>query len=185
MINHSPTESQKAAGNYAKEHISFQGLPISIENKKGSKRSGIGPDGKRWRCTLPADYGYIKRTEGADGDHVDVYIGPHKDSRQVFLINQVDHKSKRFDEHKAMLGYRSEKEALADYCAAFSDGKGHARVGSVETMSLDGFKDWLKSGDTTRRANGRHVIDRALLLARKGVHTKMGRTGPIFTNSSA
>jgi len=174
-MNHHPSEAQKEAGNYAKEHISFQGLPISIENKKGSERSGIGPDGKRWRCVLPADYGYIKRTEGADGDHVDVYVGPHKDSRQVFLINQVDHKSSRFDEHKAMLGYHSEREALGDYCRAFSDGKGHARVGSVEAMSLDGFKNWLKIGNTKRPAESRHVVAHALQLARKGVHNRHGR----------
>ncbi len=178
-VDHAPTEAQKEAGNYAKEHISFHGLPISIENKKGGERSGVGPDGKRWRVALPADYGYIKRTEGADGDRVDVYVGPHKTSRQVFLINQIDHKTGKFDEHKAMLGYHSEREALGDYCRAFSDGKGHARVGSVETMSLDGFKNWLKDGNTKRPADGRHVIDRALLLARKGVHTKHGRTGPI------
>lgn len=176
-MNHAPTEAQKVAGNYAKEHISFQGLPISIENKKGSERSGIGPDGKRWRCTLPADYGYIKRTEGAegaDGDHVDVYVGPHKGSRQVFLVNQVDHKTGKFDEHKAMLGYHSEREALADYCRAFSDGHGHARVGSVEAMSIDGFKHWLKDGNTKRPAHTRHVIDRALLLARKGTNGRRG-----------
>lgn len=176
MVNHHPTEAQKEAGNYRKEHISFQGLPISIENKKGSVRRGVGADGKPWSCVLPADYGYIKRTEGADGDHVDVYVGPHKDSQQVFLINQVDHKSRRFDEHKVMLGYHSEREALGDYCRAFSDGKGHARVGSVETMSLDGFKGWLKAGDTKRPADLRHVINRALSLARKTSHPDIRST---------
>ena len=148
-VNHRPTEAQKAAGNYAKQHISFQGLPISIENKKGSMRRGVDEHGKPWECQLPADYGYIKRTEGADGDHVDVYIGSDKYSHIVFIVHQHHLKgAKPFDEHKVMLGYRSEKDALDDYMNAFSDGKGKERIGRVETMSVDGFKKWLKSGKT-------------------------------------
>ena len=40
-----PTESQKKAGTYKMGHLSFQGLPISVENPKGSTRSGVGYDG--------------------------------------------------------------------------------------------------------------------------------------------
>ncbi len=164
-VNHEPTEAQKEAGNYKKQHVSFQGLDISIENKKGSTRSGIDANGKRWSCMLPADYGYIKRTEGADGDHVDVYLGPDRSSTHVFIINQLDHKTRKFDEHKCMLGYRSEREAIADYERAFSDGKGRDRVGSIESVSLDAFKRWLKSGKTIRPAHAGHIIDRAVGLA--------------------
>jgi hypothetical protein len=165
-VNHAPTEGQKQAGNYAKKHISFQGIPITIENEMGSTRSGRDRDGKVWSCKLPADYGYIKRTEGADGDHVDAYVGPQKSSRLVVLVNQRDHHSKRFDEHKALLGYSSEKAALADYCKAFSDGKGPDRVQSVEVMSVDAFKNWLKSGKTIKPANGREIVDRAMQIVR-------------------
>ena len=169
-INHSPTEAQKSAGNYAKRKISFQGLPITIENAKGSTRSGVDEHGKAWSCRLPADYGYIRRTEGADGDHVDAYVGPNTHSELVVLVNQQDHKTKRFDEHKVMLGYGSEREALRDYHAAFSDGKGPARVKSVEVMSLPAFKLWLKSGKTTKPAHGPSIVDKALrLVASKGI----------------
>jgi len=159
-----PTEAQKVAGNYRKKHVNFQGLDISIENEKGSTRSGTDADGKRWSCVLPADYGYIKRTEGADGDQVDAYVGPHKASRQVFIINQNDHKSGRFDEHKVMLGFNSEREAIDTYVRGFSDGKGRARVGSLEPMSIDAFKDWLKRGKTTSPARTKSIVDRALAL---------------------
>lgn len=159
-VNHAPTDAQKEAGNYRKEHLSYQGLPIAIENKKGSVRSGTDHTGKRWECEVPADYGYIKGTEGADGDHVDVYIGPDPKSPLVVVVNQVHIPSRRFDEHKCLLGFGSEREALETYCRGFSDGKGRERIGSVETMSVDGFKDWLKRGNTQKAA--RRVVDMAL-----------------------
>lgn len=161
-----PTEAQKHAGNYQKHHVRFHGLPISIENPKGSVRSGKDPSGKEWRCAMPADYGYIKRTEGADGDHVDVFIGPDKASQMVFVINQNDHRTGQFDEHKAMLGYSSERAAVADYLKAFNDGKGADRIRSVEPMSLDAFKHWLKRGRTKTPAKSKSIVEHALALTR-------------------
>lgn len=157
-----PTDGQKRAGNYKKGHVVVQGLDISIENPKGSTRRGADSDGHKWSCVLPADYGYIRRTEGADGDHVDAYLGPDPESRQVFVINQNDHRTGRFDEHKCFIGYDSEREAVKDYCAAFSDKKGPHRIGSVESMSMDAFKHWLKNGDTTKRARSKNIVDCAL-----------------------
>lgn len=168
-VNHDPSEAQKEAGNYKKEHIRFQGLPITIENKKGSLRRGTDANGKAWACELPADYGYIKRTEGADGDQVDVYVGPDPNSKQVFIVNQHDHKSGAFDEHKVMLGWDSERSAVETYCKAFSDGKGRARIGSVETVSMDTFKNWLKRGNTLKRASSNKLIEHALRLVRNPV----------------
>jgi hypothetical protein len=166
-VDHHPTDAQKAAGNYAKKHVRFQGLDIAIENEKGSTRRGTGPNGKPWSCTLPADYGYIKRTEGADGDHVDVYLGPHHDSPLAFVINQQDHRTGKFDEHKAMLGFRSECEAVADYVRAFSDGKGAQRIGSVEPMSIDAFKAWLRKGNTVKAIRTGDAVAHALAIARQ------------------
>lgn len=160
VVDHFPTDAQKIAGNYRKEHISFQGLPISIENKKGSVRSGVDRNGKRWSCVLPADYGYVKRTEGADGDQVDVYIGPDPNSSLVVIVNQIDKDTRRFDEHKVILGANSEREALDIYTGAFSDAKGRDRIGSVQVLSMDAFKDWLKRGDTTKPA--KKLVDLAL-----------------------
>jgi hypothetical protein len=161
-----PTEAQKHAGNYRKEHLSFHGLPIAIENPKGSTREGCDPNGKKWRCVMPADYGYIKRTEGADGDHLDVFIGPDRGSQMVFVINQNDHETGQFDEHKAMLGYSSERAAVADYVKAFNDGNGHARIKSVEPMSLDAFKHWLKRGRTKTPAKSKTIVEHALAMTR-------------------
>lgn len=159
-INLRPTEAQKEAGNYKKRHITFQGLPISIENPKGSMRRGPG-----WQVKVPYDYGYIKRTEGADGDHVDVCIGPEKSSENVFIVDQQDWKTKRFDEHKVMLGYRTKSEAEHAYFAGFSDGKGRMRMRSIVAMPMDKFKKWLKHCDTKKPVKNQGHIERALSVA--------------------
>jgi len=47
-VNTNPTEAQKEAGNYKKGHIKIDGYDITIENPKGSVRSGVSGDGKKW-----------------------------------------------------------------------------------------------------------------------------------------
>ncbi len=147
--NHNPSEAQKKAGNYAKTHKFFQGLDITIENLKGHPRSGIGKDGKKWSVRMPAHYGYLKRTEGADGDHVDVYLGPNEKSDQVFVVDQKDAETGKFDEHKVLAGFNSEAEARRTYRAGFSDGKD--RIKHLRRMSMSEFRDWLEKGDTSKQ----------------------------------
>lgn len=149
-VNLEPTDAQKEAGNYKKGHVRMHGLDITVENPVGSERSGTGADGKPWSVTMPGDYGYVKRTEGADGDQVDVYIGPDHGSQQVFVVDQVDLKTGKFDEHKAILGTSSEADALKLYAAGFSDGKGGDRVGGVTPMSIEEFGAWAREGDTSK-----------------------------------
>ncbi len=150
QVDRNPTEPQKKAGNYAKGHVKIHGLDVSIENPRGSWRTG-GPEGKKWKARLPHHYGYIRKTEGADGDHVDIYIGPHLKAPHAFIIDQHNlHGGKSFDEHKVMLAFGSKQQAIEAYHRAFSDGRGKDRIGHVETMTIDGFKHWLANGDTTR-----------------------------------
>lgn len=139
-----PTEAQKEAGNYRKGHIKLHGLEITIETPKGATRSGTDPDGNAWSVQMPDHYGYVKRTTGADGEQVDVYVGPKTESDRVYVVDQNDADTGKFDEHKAMLGYGSRDEAIAAYHAAFSDGRGPDRVGSVVEMSTANFREWLK-----------------------------------------
>lgn len=144
-INHAPSEAQKAAGNYAKDHVNIQGLNITIENAKGATRSGKDASGKTWSCKLPEHYGYIKGSEGADGDHLDVYVGPHIKSDKVFVVNQIDLRTGKFDETKSLIGFRNLKHALETYAKAFSDGKGLERVGSIVPCTIKEFKEWVRS----------------------------------------
>lgn len=66
-INKSLTYS----GHKLQGRTKLYGMDISIENKKGSYRSGVDSDGHKWKCLMHYDYGYIRGTVGTDGDHVD------------------------------------------------------------------------------------------------------------------
>jgi hypothetical protein len=148
-----PTEGQKQAGNYRKGHIKIGGLDISIENPAGSERSGTDADGKPWSVTMADHYGYIRGTEGKDGDHVDVFLNPAMEAEEVsgspvFIVDQVDPKTGKFDEHKVVMGYPDAESAEAGYKANYAEGwKG---VGAVTPMTFEGFKGWLKNGKTKR-----------------------------------
>lgn len=143
-----PSDAQKSAGNYAKGKLRIEGMDIAIENPKGSKRSGVDPNGKRWECTLPSAYGYFLGTVGKDGDHVDCYIGDDHDSKKVFVIDQIDMKTGKFDEHKVLLSFPNKDAAVENYKKAFSDGNGAERIGHVAEMSIERFKEWLQNGNT-------------------------------------
>lgn len=151
-VNTEPTEAQAEAGNYAHGHVQLHGMDISIETPKGAERRGKTADGKEWVNVNPlADYGYVKKSEGADDEQVDVYIGPDPQSNRVFVVDQHDPKTGAHDEHKAILGADTPEQALAIYDAGFSDGSGPSRRpnGGLE-MSIENFKRWLKEGDTKK-----------------------------------
>ena len=131
-----PTAKQAEAGNYQMAHVRIQGLDIAIETPRGrSRKPGHWP-------RMAAHYGYIKRTLGNDGDHVDVFVGPHPDSQLVTVIDQVD-KSGKFDEHKCLIGFITQQAAVATYKKCFTPGW---KVGPVTTMTMGQFKSWLKNG---------------------------------------
>ena len=138
--------AQIEAGNYKKGHRTVDGIRLTLENLKGGIRRGIDAAGKAWKARMGADYGYIKKTRGADGDHIDAYDG--KRGNKHFIVDQLDAKTGEFDEHKVMLRFKNEAEARAAYEASFSDGKGAQRIGNVHEVSADELKaPWLKSGD--------------------------------------
>lgn len=148
--NTAPTEAQKETGNYAKGKVSLHGNEISIENPKGSTRSGVTPEGNSWSVKMPVDYGYLKGTKGADGDHIDVFIGPHHDTSHVFVIDQVDPHTRAFDEHKVMMGFKTEQDAMTAYDGSFSDKLGLARAGDVRRMTMEEFKAWKENPQKER-----------------------------------
>jgi hypothetical protein len=149
-IDPNPTKAQKEAGNYAKDHVRIHGLDLTIENAKGSYRTGVDKGGKPWRVSMPAHYGYFKRTEGKDGDHVDCYLGPHVKSPHVFVVDQINADTGRFDEHKCFLGFTSKSAAINTYHKAFSGGRAGERFGHITEMTIDEFKHWLEHSDTTK-----------------------------------
>lgn len=144
-----PTEAQAIAGNYKHGHAKVHGMDITLENAKGSTRRGTDGKGNAWETVLPAHYGYVKKSEGADGDQFDVYVGDNPSSDRVFVVDQFEPKTGKWDEHKGVLGVATREEAQAIYDAAFSDGSGPQRRGAITEMSVDEFKQYLQ-GDTTK-----------------------------------
>ena len=148
-----PTDAQKEAGNYKKGHASLHGLNISIENPKGSTRSGTSKQGKEWASEMNSHYGYIKGTIGKDKDHVDVFItdGAEK-ADKAFVIDQVDPDTKKFDEHKVVIGAATEQDALAEYNKNYD--KGWQGAGAVTEMPMSEFKTWVMDKSKTKKPAG-------------------------------
>ena len=58
-VETSPTEAQKKAGNYKMGHVKVGAFDVTIENQKGSERSGTDANGKKWSVKMNNAYGYI------------------------------------------------------------------------------------------------------------------------------
>ena len=153
-IDVEPTEAQKKAGNYKKGHVKIQGFDITIENPKGAIRRGVDDNGKAWSTEMKNHYGYFKNTEGKDGDHIDVFIGDNPNSKRIFVVDQVNPKTKEFDESKVMLGFDTEDEAKKAYLSNYSkDWKGFKDITYVD---IDTFRDWLYDGAKQRKPFGEY-----------------------------
>ena len=141
-VNTNPTEAQKEAGNYQKGHISVDGYDITIENPKGSIRRGVDASGKPWEVTMNNTYGYIRGTEGVDGDHIDVFLSDNPTEGEVFVVDQVKPDGS-FDEHKVMYGFADAAEATKAYLANYSEG--WTGLGAISGISREKFKEWVES----------------------------------------
>ena len=144
-----PSDAQKESGNYKKGHIKFGGYDYTIENPKGSTRSGKDANGKEWKVTMHDTYGYIRGKFGKDGDHLDMFINDKADldnwDGDVFVVDQVNPDGS-FDEHKVMYGYDSMNDAEKAYLANYS--KGWQGLGNITGASKAEFDKWL---DTSNR----------------------------------
>jgi 2'-5' RNA ligase len=150
-----PTELQARSGNYRHGRLTFHNLEIALENPKGTTRCGKDKNGKPWEQTMKgADYGYFCKAggrpiqKGKDDDFVDVFIGPALESEKVFIIDQTDPDTGKFDEHKVQILVDSEKEARNLYLSNYP--KGWLGLESITEITIDELKEWLKSGDTKK-----------------------------------
>ena len=141
-VEANPTDAQKEAGNYRKGHITLDGYDITIENPKGSTRSGVDANGQPWSVTMNNDYGYIRGTEGVDGDHIDVFLSDDPTTGKVYVIDQLNEDGS-FDEHKVMYGFKSALAAKRAYLANYSPG--WQGPGSISEVSKEEFKKWVES----------------------------------------
>lgn len=149
-----PTEAQKEAGNYKKGHVRVGTFDISIEQPKGSVRSGVDANGKKWETTMQNTYGYIRGTEGVDGDHIDVFLSDDIDGwngRKAFVVDQYNEDGS-FDEHKVMLGFNEAAGAETAYFANYDKdwAKKHKTV--VTPVNLEDFEKWIGSSHRKTKA---------------------------------
>jgi len=159
---------------YKKDEFEWRGLKIAIENPQLTTRSGEGKEDDvttKWSVTLPYTYGEFIDTEGADGDPVDVFVGPELESDTIFVIDQ--YLQGDFDETKVMIGWSEESAAKAAYEASYDavvselveetnelvSSEGVEETEGVEkteekdfqykatTVSFSGFQEWLDFGN--------------------------------------
>ena len=136
------SKSLTYSGHKLQGRTRLYGMDISIENKKGSYRSGVDKDGHKWKVLMHNDYGYIRGTVGTDKDHLDCYVGPDKEAQKVYVIHQNDPITHKYDEDKCMLCFSSAADAKAAYMKQY-DRPGF--YGSMTTMTIDQFKSFIFS----------------------------------------
>ena len=142
--------------------LKFRDLDVSIETDKGEEREWHDPfTGRAGVTKMKYPYGYIRKTMGVDGDHVDVFVGPEEDAPDVHVVHQK--KAPLFieyDEDKCMLGWHSADAAKEAYLAHYDDPRFFGRMTSIP---FDQFKDLVfgsckgKEIDSTTRA----IIEKA------------------------
>jgi phenylpyruvate tautomerase PptA (4-oxalocrotonate tautomerase family) len=104
-------------------------LQVIIEYPRTSSRYGV---------VLPADYGYIRMTDGADGDQVDCFVGENHSSDDAYVIDLLNDDGS-FDEHKVMFGYDDEASAVHDFLYVY----GPDRLGKVQHKTIEELQKWL------------------------------------------
>lgn len=114
------------------------GLNITIENPKGSIRYG-----HKWQQVMHNDYGYIDNTIAVDGDELDCFIGPNLDSKNIYIVEQLDPNTDLFDEYKVMLGFNNSNEAREAYMSNYKTG--WQGFNYIIERDIFNFMDWYKA----------------------------------------
>lgn len=140
-----PNQLQK--GRPLAGRLSFQGLPVSLEHDVGGVREWRdGGSGETGRTTMQHRYGYIRLTEGLDGDHLDCFVGPDPLAETAWVVNQrrktPGGEFHGLDEQKVMLGFGSAQEAATAYLAHYDDPR---FLGSLEELPVADLKAQLRA----------------------------------------
>lgn len=136
----------------------FNGLNISIENKKGSVRRGVDDNGHKWAVKMNYDYGYIRGTEGVDGDHLDCYLGDNEDTKFVYIVHQNNPDTNEYDEDKCMLGFNTLADAKEAYLSQY-DRPGF--LGKIDVMEFEKFKDYVLS----KNHHGKRIMAKSMNIS--------------------
>lgn len=153
---HRPTLTVQTLRKSRKLHgkMRWRGLEISIENRKGSVRKWYDRSTQtegHTRMLWP--YGYFNLTEGADGDHVDCFVGPEPETAtHVYVVHQMlaPHFDE-YDEDKVMVGWPTAKAAKRAYLSHF-DQPGF--FGAMDAIPVERFVRKVKE---RKLADGKRI----------------------------
>lgn len=149
-----PARENRNALAHGTPNMKLHGLNIVIENPKGTLRHG-----PKWIQYMSDHYGYIAGTEAIDGDEVDCFVGPNPQSRKMFVVEQVNPETQKFDEYKVMLGYATITQAKEAYMRNYQ--KGWQGFRHIQEHPIAYFKKWYKETKTlmVQNALGDVLID--------------------------
>lgn len=122
----------------------FRNLDLVIEWPKDSVRVGEGKDGKKWRRTMYADYGYVRDSKTVnDHEDLDVYVGPNEDAEYAYIIEQLDDDG-NLDEYKVMLGCDSLQEARDLYLKHYPEDWEDTHLGEIAGVPFEELFDTIE-----------------------------------------
>lgn len=141
----------KTANDPIKEKIEIAGVPVWLEWKGGDTREYKGKNGKvSFSKLMKHHYGYIPDTKDADGEEIDVYVGPNRSSKTAWIIKQLK-KDGSFDENKVMMGFGSKDNAKSSYDHHMGGAK--ERFGGIKEVSVSALKALFgNNGNKTKEA---------------------------------
>lgn len=152
----------------------FAGLPVCVENPAGSTRSWTDASGRSGQTVMASDYGFIVGVVGADGEEVDVFLGPSPSAPWVYVVHQSRSPTfDGYDEDKVMLGFSSADQAKREYLRHYDDPR---FFGGMSTLSTADFKAALATGggeklahraDSDEGRRARALVDAARARDRK------------------
>lgn len=137
---------------------SFQDIPISVENRKGSVRRGTDPDGDEWKTKMKRPYGYIPGTKGADGDALDVFVGPDEDAGFAYIVHSNCPDTGEFDEDKIMLGFSSSQSAKRCFLQHYDDPKFFGGIDKIPMWKFN-KKLWTKKETSRKLVASRRAVE--------------------------
>lgn len=135
------SQARDSAGQSTTLLYQTHSLLAVIESPKGTHRSG---------GVLQADYGYLRGKSGADGEAVDVFIGPRPTLSACWVVDQVNPQTGEFDEHKVLIGFATKAEALACYLGSYQEGFALKILKAIHDTNARDVKHWLLNGDLTK-----------------------------------
>lgn len=129
---------------------------------------------------MPVAYGRSKQIMGADStaakpQGLDFFIGNAPAGGNVYVVDQFDPKTGKFDEHKVMARFNTPMEAVQAYLGSYSD-DASVRIGGMKPMTAEQFKQWTKSGKVAKKPVSDAGIARA--AQKGGASTVAAPAGP-------